>query len=161
MIDAYSNVPGWGSKFLKDRDRVRYLYYLNWILHVCVSECVCVCPVTPSCPVLCDPINGSLSGSSVHGILLARILEWVSISFSRGSSWPWEQTCLSCIGRQILYHQHYLAFIIERVSSWHCLPLDKRKSQVGLFMNILPWLRLAVVTKHVFFFTLRVRKILG
>ena len=37
-----------------------------------------------SCPTLCDPMDCSLSGSSVHGILQARILEWVAISFSRG-----------------------------------------------------------------------------
>ena len=42
-------------------------------------------------------------GSSVHGILHARILEWVAISFSRGSSQPRDQTHVSCIGRQILY----------------------------------------------------------
>ena len=110
---------------------VRHLYCLNWILHMCVSVCACVCPVTQSCLILCHPINCSLPGSSIHGILLARILEWVAISFSRGSSWPRDQThisCIPCIGRQILYHQHYLAFIIERVSSCHCLPLDKRKS---------------------------------
>ena len=40
------------------------------------------------CPTLCDPINCSLSASSIHGIFQARILEWVAISFSRGSSWP-------------------------------------------------------------------------
>ena len=48
-----------------------------------------------------------LLGSSVHGISQAGILEWVAISFSRGSSWPRDQThasCVSCIGRQILYH---------------------------------------------------------
>ena len=45
----------------------------------------------------------SLPGSSVHEILQARILEWVAISISRGSSWPRGQTCVSCIGRQILY----------------------------------------------------------
>ena len=43
MIDAYSNAPEWGSKFLNDRDHVRYLYYLNWILHVCVCVFACVC----------------------------------------------------------------------------------------------------------------------
>ena len=43
-------------------------------------------------------------GSSVHGISQARILEWVAISFSRGSSRPRDQTCISCIGRRILYH---------------------------------------------------------
>ena len=40
------------------------------------------------CPTLCDPMNCSPPGSSVHGILQARILEWVVIPFSRGSSWP-------------------------------------------------------------------------
>ena len=44
-----------------------------------------------------------LSGSSVHGVFQARILEWVAISLSRGSSRPRDQTCVSCIGRQILY----------------------------------------------------------
>ena len=41
-----------------------------------------------SCLTLCDPIEGSPLGSSVSGILQARILEWVAISFSRGSSQP-------------------------------------------------------------------------
>ena len=41
-----------------------------------------------SCLTLCDPVDCSLPGSSVHGILQARTLEWVAISFSRGSSWP-------------------------------------------------------------------------
>ena len=41
---------------------------------------------------------------SVLGILQARILEWVAISFSRGSSWPKDRTCVSCISRGILYH---------------------------------------------------------
>ena len=45
----------------------------------------------------CDPIDYSLPGPSVHGILQARILEWVAIPFSRGSSWPRDQTRVSCI----------------------------------------------------------------
>ena len=44
--------------------------------------------VAKSCPTLCDPMDYSLLGSSVHGILWARILEWVATSFSRGSSQP-------------------------------------------------------------------------
>ena len=44
--------------------------------------------VTQSCLTLCDPMDCSLPGSSVHGIFQAGILEWVAISFSRGSSWP-------------------------------------------------------------------------
>uniref|UniRef100_A0A8C6E430 Cytochrome c oxidase subunit 5A, mitochondrial n=1 Tax=Moschus moschiferus TaxID=68415 RepID=A0A8C6E430_MOSMO len=44
--------------------------------------------IAQSCPTLCDPVDCSLPGFSVHGILQARILEWVTISFSRGSSQP-------------------------------------------------------------------------
>ena len=44
--------------------------------------------VTQSCPTLCNPVDCSLPGSSVCEILQARILEWVAISFSRGSSGP-------------------------------------------------------------------------
>ena len=46
---------------------------------------------------LCDPMDCSLSGSSVHGIFQARVLEWVATSFSRGSSWPRDQTLVSHI----------------------------------------------------------------
>ena len=53
--------------------------------------------------LFCDPMGCSLPGSSVHGISQARILEWVAISFSKGSSWPRDQTLISCIGKQILY----------------------------------------------------------
>ena len=68
---------------------------------------LCACYVhaksLQSCPTLWDPIDWSPPGSSVHGILQARILEWVAISFSRGSSWPRNRTHVSyiaCIGRQ-------------------------------------------------------------
>ena len=50
-------------------------------------DCVCVL-VTQSCPAICFPTDYSLPGSSTHGILQARILEWVAIPFSRGSSNP-------------------------------------------------------------------------
>ena len=50
-----------------------------------------------SCPTLWDPMDCSPPDSSVHGILQARILEWVAIPFSRGSSWPRDQTQVSCI----------------------------------------------------------------
>ena len=48
--------------------------------------------VAQSCPTLCDPIGCSLPGSSVHGIFQAIVLKWIAISFSRGSSWPRDQT---------------------------------------------------------------------
>ena len=74
-------------------------------------------------------MDSSPPGSSVHGILQARILEWVAISFSRESSQPRDQTQVSCIGRQILYHlsqQGSLAKLLslsEPVSVLHCQPL--------------------------------------
>ena len=57
-------------------------------LHVKLSQ---------SCPTLCDPMDCSLPCSSIRGILQARILEWVAISFSRGSSQLRDQTQVSCI----------------------------------------------------------------
>ena len=53
--------------------------------------------ISQLCPTLCDSMDCSLPGSSVHGISQARILEWEAISFSRGSSWPRDQTQVSCI----------------------------------------------------------------
>ena len=59
---------------------------------------VSVCDlVTQSCPTLCNPMNCSPSGSSIHEILQARIMEWIAIPFSRGSSCPRDQTQVSCI----------------------------------------------------------------
>ena len=57
---------------------------------------VCVCVwVAQLCPTLCKPMDCSLPGSSVHGILQARILEWAAIPFSRGSSQPKDWTQVS------------------------------------------------------------------
>ena len=53
--------------------------------------------VAQLCLTLCDPRECSLPGSSVHGILQARILEWVAMPFSRGPSWPRDRTQVSCI----------------------------------------------------------------
>ena len=53
--------------------------------------------VTQLCPTLCDPMDCCPPGSSVHGILQTRILEWVAISFSRGSAWPRNPTQVSRI----------------------------------------------------------------
>ena len=58
---------------------------------------ICMCSVTQSCPTVCDPMDCSPPGSSVHGIFQARILEWVAISFSRESSWHRDPTHFSWI----------------------------------------------------------------
>ena len=53
--------------------------------------------VIQSCLTLWDPVDCSLSDSSVHGILKARLLEWIVVPFSRGSSQPRDQTQVSCV----------------------------------------------------------------
>ena len=53
--------------------------------------------VAQSYPTLWDPMDCSLSGSSIHGIFQARVLEWIAISFSRGSSQPRNRTLVSHI----------------------------------------------------------------
>ena len=60
--------------------------------------------VTKLCLTLCDPMDCSPPASSVHGILQARILEWVAMPFSRGSSWPRDWTHVFRIGSWVLYH---------------------------------------------------------
>ena len=66
-----------------------------------ISESTCVCVlVAQSCPTLCNPMDCSPSGSSVHRILQAGVLEWVPISFSRRPSRPRDQTQVSSmVGR--------------------------------------------------------------
>jgi len=63
------------------------------------------------CPILYNPMDYSPLGSFVHGILQARILEWVAMPFSRRPSQPRDQTPgseVSCIDRQVLYSYHHL-----------------------------------------------------
>ena len=74
------------------------------------SCCIHACMHAKSlqlCPTLCNPMDRIPTGSSVHGILHARILEWVAMPSFRGSSWSRDQNCISfvsCIGWWVLYH---------------------------------------------------------
>ena len=84
-----------------------------WISEAAFSHCLVFMHAKSLqlCPTLCDPIDGSPPGSSVHRILQARILEWVAMPSSRGSSRLRDQTCISfvsCICRQFLFYQHHL-----------------------------------------------------
>ena len=78
---------------------IQFASIFQRILHLCSA--VIKMLVTQWCPTLCDPMDYSLPGSSVHGILQARILEWVAISFSRGSSWSRAWTPISCIAHRL------------------------------------------------------------
>ena len=80
------------------------------VLHVLSLILVVLCCALLSCSgclTLGDPMDCGPTGSSVHGIIQARMPEWVAVSFPRGSSQPRDQTHVPCIfhiGRQILYH---------------------------------------------------------
>ena len=69
--------------------------HLFWLLGR--GMCVCGMLVAQPCLTLCGPMACTQTRSSVHGLLQARILEWVAIPFSRGSSQPRDQTHISCV----------------------------------------------------------------
>ena len=81
------------------------------------------------CPTLCNPRDCSLPGSSIHGILQARTLDWVTMPSSRGSSWSRDRTCVSCIGGRCFNlwatreaHQSKTQFSPEPVPPFRKLP---------------------------------------
>ena len=95
----------------------------------CVSSRDTLCGRAQLCLTLCDPVDCSPPGFSVHGILQVGILEWVAISFSRGSSCPRDQThisCICCISRLILYYR------AEK-------PRDSLEEEVVSHSSILAW----------------------
>ena len=71
------------------------------------------CLVSQLCLTLCHPMDCRPSGSSLHRIPQARLLEWVVISFSRRSSQPRDWTHVSCIGSQIFYHWEASVYIVS------------------------------------------------
>ena len=82
---------------IKDHDQGTALKELHLHLALKESGSGSGSEVSQSCPTLCDPMDYSLPGSSVHGIFQAIVLEWIAISFSRESSWPRDWTRVSCI----------------------------------------------------------------
>ena len=69
---------------------------------------MCCAKSLQSCPTLCEPKGCGPPGSSVHGILQARKLEWVAMPSSRGSSQARDQTCISLGLLRALYHERHL-----------------------------------------------------
>ena len=68
-----------------------------FLIDLVMLSYVQVCLAAQSCSTLCDPMDCSSPGSSVHGILQAKILKWVAIPFSKGSSQPRDRTQVSCV----------------------------------------------------------------
>ena len=94
--------------------------------------------VTQSCLTLCDPVDCIPPRFSVHGILQARILEWIIIPFSKGSSLPRDQTWEHC--RQFLYHlshqeSHFMKYG-SQIIMLYTLNLYSAECQLYLNKNI-------------------------
>ena len=94
----------------------RFLWPFSFHMHCC-------CLVRSHVWLFCDPLDYSWPGSSVHGTSQVRTLGWVPISFSRGSSPPRNQTSISWIGRQILYHWATTKVLHIHQDSWSGLNL--------------------------------------
>ena len=104
----------WSHSTIGENFLFKYIFLKCGVLHLVLylknsdifENCV-MCSVTQSCLTVCDPIDYSPLGSFVHGIFHIRILEQVAISSSKGFSQPKDWTsisCVSCLGRWILYH---------------------------------------------------------
>ena len=100
-LEGYSP---WGRKESDTTEQLSlFLLFSNGRIHIWSRKVL----VVQLCPTFCDLMDCRSPGSSVNGIFQARILEWVVISYSRESSWPRDWTrvsCVSCLGRWILYH---------------------------------------------------------
>ena len=94
LVPLHFLKPAWTS----GSSRFMYCWSPAWrILSITLLACEVWSEVAQLCPTLCDPMNYSLPGSSVHGIFQARVLEWVAVSFSRGSSRPRDRSWVSRI----------------------------------------------------------------
>ena len=102
-IYVHKEVPNMDPKLIPSQESNLSLLHCRQILyhlshHGRLINCVCVCVlVAQPCLPLRELMESSPPCSSLHGILQARILEWVAIPFFRGSSWPRDQTWVSCI----------------------------------------------------------------
>ena len=100
LVSAFSWLDDVCPLIVSPHGRGSWLWSAFLFLHVCMSRC----------SVMSDslrPLDHSLPVSSVHRLLQARIVEWVAISYCRGSSQPRDQahvSCVPCIGRWILHH---------------------------------------------------------
>ena len=94
---------------------------------------VCCRSVAQSCLTLCNPMDCSPPGSSVHGVSQERILEWVAISSSRVSSWPRDRTHISFIASSLLHWQVDSLPLSHQRRPSKCLLEPKQNPQDGFY----------------------------
>ena len=134
----FAEVKCWICSGKEARKLFEITYKFSFDIYKSITGKVKESEVSHLCPTLCDPMDCSLLGSSVHRIFQARVLEWVAIFFSRGSSWPrdWTQVshiigkCFTIwatrevtitgkgIGKYIFYDRH-LKFLLKLILLWN------------------------------------------
>ena len=126
----------------------------------------CCCLFAKLCLTLCDPMDRGPPGSSVYGNIQARILEWVAISFSRGSTWTRDQTHVFCIigtfftselpGKSLLVVRSCYSLLVVSMKSKNIL-LSARNNPISfkmvspefrLYCNTIVLLRFSVKDNH-------------
>ena len=122
------------------------MLYDKKISDMCVCVCVCInvkVLVAQLHPILCDPMDCRLPGSSVHGILQARIVEGIAIPFSRGSSRPRDWTQVSIAGRFFhIYVYEIYNIHIHRLTDTHTYKMTSGMAQkiyIYIYIYIYIW----------------------
>ena len=131
----WDNPEGWDGEGRGKRVQDGgHMYTHGWFMSASAAA-----KLLQSCPTLCDPIDGSPPGSPVPGILQARILEWVAISFS--NAWKWEVKVKSLSGVQLLAtswttaYQAPLSMGFSRQEYWSGVPLPSPLIHVNVWQK--------------------------
>ena len=127
------------------REKVRFQYRdrsISWFTHPlfypCANTAAAAAKSLQSCPTLCDPIDGSPPGSPVPGILQAKTLEWVAMSFS--TAWKWKAKVKSFSHVQLLAtpwtaaYQAPLSMGFPRQEYWSGVPLPSLQTEYAICM---------------------------
>ena len=137
-------LPPLASFIAVEKSVVSLIAIPSWVMHLIrKSTAAAAAKSLQSCPTLCDPIEGSPPGSPIPGILQARTLEWVAISFS--NAWKWKVK-VKLLSRVRLFatpwtaaHQAPPSMGFSRQEYWSGVPLPSpRKSTRPLFF-LKPW----------------------
>ena len=114
-------------QFVQGLQKKTYLYFSTvWFSFIPLVTAAVAAKSLQSCPTLCDPIDGSPPGSPVPGIVQARTLEWVAISFSNAWKWKMKVKSLSCVRLLATpwtaVHQALLSMGFSRQECWSGVP---------------------------------------
>ena len=150
------------ERWISNRDSSRDIIIRMCVTHsvwchtisitLAITQMLFLCLVVQLCATLCDPLDYSLPGSSVHGIFQTRMLEQVAISSSMGASWLSDRICASCVsctGRQVISPLSHTPIYrhITRDSRWlsgkesSCQCRRHRRNRFHPWVWKIPWRR--------------------